>query len=436
VIEQKLQIGRQLQQKLGLSSAQAAGVLGNFVRESNLNPRINEGGAVGLPARRGGYGLAQWTGSRQNDLIRFAGSPEQAGDLGTQIAFLKHELHGPERKAYDSLLKAQTPEEAALVFERDFERAGIKANDQRVAAARKAFEVLEQGDAPGSSALVATAGATPSAPGAFPSAEDWSPQGADPLRLAGQALEGSPLPRNQANPLADVALAAVGSGQRSRFAGSPAYRQGLAGAVQPMEGIQQRALGDGGYGELMDAATAALTPAPAGAALQPSMATAGGGGMPAIAGGLAPTSPGGEGGKISIVDFGRKLNKVSGLKLAQNAHEDLGGVVGGHSPGSLHNQRGRKPDGSVFSFATDITDWRVPSEDRSVWGPRKAALEQEWRAVIGNDPNVELYGPASDPRGHGEHIHLGLRDGYMPLSMAEALIEAEQRVRQRFPLQG
>jgi hypothetical protein len=43
VIEQKLQIGRQLQQKLGLSSAQAAGVLGNFVRESNLNPRINEG---------------------------------------------------------------------------------------------------------------------------------------------------------------------------------------------------------------------------------------------------------------------------------------------------------------------------------------------------------------------------------------------------------
>jgi murein DD-endopeptidase MepM/ murein hydrolase activator NlpD len=285
VIEQKLQIGRQLQQKLGLSSAQAAGVLGNFVRESNLNPRINEGGAVGLPARRGGYGLAQWTGSRQNDLIRFAGSPEQAGDLGTQIAFLKHELHGPERKAYDSLLKAQTPEEAALVFERDFERAGIKANDQRVAAARKAFEVLEQGDAPGGSALVATAGATPSAPGAFPSAEDWSPQGADPLRLAGQALEGSPLPRNQANPLADVALAAVGSGQRSRFAGSPAYRQDLAGAVQPMEGIQQRALGDGGYGELMDAATAALTPAPAGAALQPSMATAGGGGMPAITGG-------------------------------------------------------------------------------------------------------------------------------------------------------
>lgn len=120
------------------------------------------------------------------------------------------------------------------------------------------------------------AGAVPSAPGAFPSAEDWSPQGVDPLRLAGQALEGSPLPRNQANPLADVALAAVGSGQRSRFAGSPAYRQDLAGAVQPMEGIQQRALGDGGYGELMAAATAAL---------QPSMATTGGGGMPAIAGG-------------------------------------------------------------------------------------------------------------------------------------------------------
>jgi hypothetical protein len=159
-------------------------------------------------------------------------------------------------------------------------------------------------------------------------------------------------------------------------------------------------------------------------------------GIPAPAGVAASIAGSNGGEKISLVDFGRRLREASGLKLAENAHPDLGGRVGGHSPGSLHYQRGRKPDGSEFSLATDITDWRVPSEDRSVWGPRKAALEQEWRAVIGDNPNVELYGPASDPRGHGEHIHLGLRDGYMPASMAEALIQAEQRVRQRFPLRG
>jgi hypothetical protein len=147
----------------------------------------------------------------------------------------------------------------------------------------------------------------------------------------------------------------------------------------------------------------------------------------AVAGGGEP---------MSIVDFGAKLKEASGLKLAENAHPALGGRVGGHSPGSLHYQRGKKADGSEFSFATDITDWRVPSESPATWKARKAALEREWRAVVGSDPNVELFGPDSDPRGHGEHIHLGLRNGYMPASMAEALIQAEQRVRQRFPLRG
>lgn len=135
-------IGKQLMSRLGLTPEQAAGIIGNFQRESGLNPRVNEGGQVGLPKRVGGYGIAQWTGSRQDDLIRFAGSSEGAGDLGKQIDFLIHELQGSESASLAALRKTRTPEEAARVFEQKFERAGIVALGERQAYARSAYQQL------------------------------------------------------------------------------------------------------------------------------------------------------------------------------------------------------------------------------------------------------------------------------------------------------
>ena len=134
-----------LKESLGLTEAQAAGIVGNFLREAgaDLNPRINEGGRVGLPLGRGGYGLAQWTGSRQEDLVRFAGSKEAAGNLETQLRFVVHELMGSERNALEKLKQAQSPEEAAAVFEKYYERAGVKAIGERQANARNVFNELQ-----------------------------------------------------------------------------------------------------------------------------------------------------------------------------------------------------------------------------------------------------------------------------------------------------
>lgn len=143
------QIAQALQGALGITPAQAAGIVGNLMRESGLNPRVNEGGAVGMPRGVGGYGLAQWTGPRQTNLVRFAGGAAQAGDLQTQLRFMVQELMGPESKALESLRRAQSPEEAARVFERDFERSGIKALEERQANARKVFKELEGGPAAG-----------------------------------------------------------------------------------------------------------------------------------------------------------------------------------------------------------------------------------------------------------------------------------------------
>jgi tape measure domain-containing protein len=133
------QIAKSLQQALKLSPAQAAGVVGNLMRESRLNPRVNEGGTIGLPRGVGGYGLAQWTGTRQQDLIRFAGGAAAAGNLQTQLRFLVSELMGPESKALVSLRRASSPEEAAVAFDRDYERSGLKALGERKANARRVF---------------------------------------------------------------------------------------------------------------------------------------------------------------------------------------------------------------------------------------------------------------------------------------------------------
>ena len=133
------EIADALKGALSINDAQAAGIVGNFMRESALNPRVNEGGAVGMPRGVGGYGLAQWTGSRQQDLIRFAGGAGQAGDLQTQLRFVVKELLGPENRALQSLRSAQSPEQAAVIFDRDYERSGVKALGQRKANARRVY---------------------------------------------------------------------------------------------------------------------------------------------------------------------------------------------------------------------------------------------------------------------------------------------------------
>jgi hypothetical protein len=133
----------------GLSKAQIAGVLGNLQLESGFNPRVNEGGQVGAPLGRGGYGFAQWTGGRQTNLVNFAkGRKMDPGDPNLQAQFLIHELQGPEKRAFESLKGAVSPEESARRFLTDFERAGIPKTKQRQEAARQLYGKLGFLDAP------------------------------------------------------------------------------------------------------------------------------------------------------------------------------------------------------------------------------------------------------------------------------------------------
>ena len=122
----------------GLSPQQAAGIVGNLHAESGVNPGIQEQNPIGNG--RGGYGIAQWTGPRRNQLENFA---RQRGtdpsDMATQLDFLWSELNSSEKGALDSLRGANSASDAARIFSEKFERPGIVRMDARVNAANSAL---------------------------------------------------------------------------------------------------------------------------------------------------------------------------------------------------------------------------------------------------------------------------------------------------------
>lgn len=99
----------------GYTPAQAAGIVGNLMHESGLNTgATNPGdGADGSNS----IGVAQWNADRAKGLQTFAqqmgGNPN---DLMTQLAYVEHELQGPESRTREALLAAQDPIAATKAF--------------------------------------------------------------------------------------------------------------------------------------------------------------------------------------------------------------------------------------------------------------------------------------------------------------------------------
>lgn len=115
----------------GLTPAQAAGVIGSMQGESGqgLDP------AAENPGPDHALGIAQWLGGRKSAAVR-------TKKLGPQLEHLWQELQGPERKAFESIRRAKTVQEAAVAWQRDFERGAPfeQKYDQRVANARKVLQ--------------------------------------------------------------------------------------------------------------------------------------------------------------------------------------------------------------------------------------------------------------------------------------------------------
>lgn len=86
----------------GLEPHQAAGLVGNLLRESRL---------IHTAGKRGdAYGIAQWRGDRQTKLFQKYGNNPT---LQNQLDYVWQELNGDYKKGLRYLQNAKTPEEAA-----------------------------------------------------------------------------------------------------------------------------------------------------------------------------------------------------------------------------------------------------------------------------------------------------------------------------------
>lgn len=143
----------------GLSAAQAAGVVGNFMVESDdgTGPDVNPRGKQleGGPGR----GIAQWTAKTAHHAGgRWDTDPVNVLDfarkrnldpwaLETQLAFVVYEGRDSNTMwngTWSALMKTNTPKEAAIAFEKNYEGAGAPAHGPRGDGAQLVYDKYQK----------------------------------------------------------------------------------------------------------------------------------------------------------------------------------------------------------------------------------------------------------------------------------------------------
>jgi hypothetical protein len=119
----------------GYTTEQAVGIAANIKEESQFNPA-----AVGPGGRP--YGLAQWLPTRQELFKKAFGKDIKGSSFKEQLEFINWELSGPESRARQALMAASTPEEAARIFDRVYERSSGASTNTRMAYAKEMMRSL------------------------------------------------------------------------------------------------------------------------------------------------------------------------------------------------------------------------------------------------------------------------------------------------------
>ena len=118
----------------GWTKAQAAGIVGNLMQESSLDPTRKN--------KTGHTGLAQWNAERQADFRAWAGYglDDSRADLLKQAQFINYELtQGKYKKAGSSLKTQGTAEGSSNVVMQQYEKPGDYSGAQRAAYANQAM---------------------------------------------------------------------------------------------------------------------------------------------------------------------------------------------------------------------------------------------------------------------------------------------------------
>lgn len=147
----------------GYTPTAAAGIVGNLVQESGVNPVVRPGDSGTA------HGIAQWRGDRYSGLQNYAAQNKgSVGDLGTQLGYLDYELRNKYGDTYKRLMAAKNVGDATGAFALGYERpkgaeTGVAANvdgwGNRLAAASSVagLPAMAQSYSPGQAAAAPAA---------------------------------------------------------------------------------------------------------------------------------------------------------------------------------------------------------------------------------------------------------------------------------------
>jgi hypothetical protein len=121
----------------GLSKAQAAGIVGNLMQESNVNPSAVEYHGPGRGIAQWGVGQ-RWDTAANNNLIWFANRRHASRySLTTQLDFIWYELTSFQQYGLRALRAAGNVAAATKAFQDHFEVCGACNATQRINDAQK-----------------------------------------------------------------------------------------------------------------------------------------------------------------------------------------------------------------------------------------------------------------------------------------------------------
>lgn len=141
-------IMRRLMAEFGIDVVSAAAILGNLGHESGGFKSLQELRPI-VAGSAGGYGYAQWTGSRRTQFMDYANRAHLApSSFEANVGFLVWELRNTEKRAIPAVKNAVGLRNKVIAFENAFERAhkDYKYYDSRERWATIALAEYKPGD--------------------------------------------------------------------------------------------------------------------------------------------------------------------------------------------------------------------------------------------------------------------------------------------------
>ncbi|HWC22473.1 MAG TPA: phage tail tip lysozyme [Flexivirga sp.] len=132
----------------GLTKRQSAGIVGNLIVESGVDPTIKQsGGGPGRGIAQWGVG-GRWDHNSRDNMVWYAAQHGQSRwSLGAQLAFTWYELRTFSGYGYSALKSATTISAATVAFEKKFEGCGSCNESRRISEATSVFNTYGGGSA-------------------------------------------------------------------------------------------------------------------------------------------------------------------------------------------------------------------------------------------------------------------------------------------------